>query len=524
MKNIDDLLKDKKEFQNEFDRLKKDIEGKFNDFNVSKNNLMSLFYLKNNIFNELRNNNLDETLSKLYNIDDKIYNQFVILRSELIDEKLDKKSDFEKIFKKYYDKKNLKDIGNFLNKVKEFIQGYYLQIIIVVGTIPFCSYFLFNKGLNYFPVLDNFNVISIFGEFFIIGIVLFIIYYIIPTLHIIFIYAYKDKIKEIQSYFWWLFGLSIIVLVIIAILITHGIEPNAYMNLFILAPIIFILVLYHFHKHNFEIIPDIVYSGLLFLLDFIFIFCVSVIRLEASNFTEVILYLLPITLSIILILIFLLNMTYFFFRFAFTSLIIINLFTLFFMSDEIIKISNYGNIDYNFIVLDKDALGALPSQICIKDNNTNIFYIDRYNRRYDFDKDTYVASIKCNNLRLQEHILKFPNDEIFFKTMEGQNFNLDNTDNINFINGTLEYEHKEGNGDKDQKENMTATTEAITYISINDNNKTIILHNIKALSAIGKFYYLQTTILDENNKAIRFEIDSNFIKSKQIRNQIIPYD
>ena len=107
------------------------------------------------------------------------------------------------------------------------------------------------------------------------------------------------------------------------------------------------------------------------------------------------------------------------------------------MSDEIIKISNYGNIDYNFIVLDKDALGALPSQICIKDNNTNIFYIDRYNRRYDFDKDTYIASIRCNNLRLQEHILKFPNDEIFFKTMEGQNFNLDNTDNINFTNGTL---------------------------------------------------------------------------------------
>ncbi|CZE48288.1 Uncharacterised protein [Campylobacter geochelonis] len=49
----------------------------------------------------------------------------------------------------------------------------------------------------------------------------------------------------------------------------------------------------------------------------------------------------------------------------------------------------------------------------------------------------------------------------------------------------------------------------ITYITKN-GDKFITIHNIKAISTIGKFYYL------ESNDGVKFELNSEFIKSRNL--------
>ena len=52
-----------------------------------------------------------------------------------------------------------------------------------------------------------------------------------------------------------------------------------------------------------------------------------------------------------------------------------------------------------------------------------------------------------------------------------------------------------------------------TYYDANDISNVVILYNIKALSTLGKFYYLEA-IGCENNEKIRFELDSSKIISR----------
>ena len=52
-----------------------------------------------------------------------------------------------------------------------------------------------------------------------------------------------------------------------------------------------------------------------------------------------------------------------------------------------------------------------------------------------------------------------------------------------------------------------------TYYDENETNGVIKLYNVKALSTLGKFYYLEA-IGCENNEKIRFELDSSKIISR----------
>ncbi|WP_157940042.1 hypothetical protein [Campylobacter blaseri] len=89
----------------------------------------------------------------------------------------------------------------------------------------------------------------------------------------------------------------------------------------------------------------------------------------------------------------------------------------------------------------------------------------------------------------------------------GNVFKILNYGNINYKTLVLDKKAFYTLPDEICKENCE-NKESNTYIDKGDNKDMIELHNIKALSTLGKFYYLQTT------DGLRFEIDANYIKSK----------
>ncbi|AQW84521.1 putative membrane protein [Campylobacter pinnipediorum subsp. pinnipediorum] len=62
--------------------------------------------------------------------------------------------------------------------------------------------------------------------------------------------------------------------------------------------------------------------------------------------------------------------------------------------------------------------------------------------------------------------------------------------------------------DEISRKNTDDNKTYVEYVNENSNNFKIKLHNVKALSTLGKFYYLQT------KDDLRFEIDSSYIKTK----------
>ena len=77
--NIDLLLKEKEEFQDEFNKLLEILKLKVFDSVYAKYNLLSLFNNKNSLLKTLTGDNFIEISKKLNTIDENIYYQFKIL-------------------------------------------------------------------------------------------------------------------------------------------------------------------------------------------------------------------------------------------------------------------------------------------------------------------------------------------------------------------------------------------------------------------------------------------------------------
>ena len=190
--NIDLLLKEKEEFQDEFNKLLEILKLKVFDSVYAKYNLLSLFNNKNSLLKTLTGDNFIEISKKLNTIDENIYYQFKILFAELPKSDKDILKKIKYIFKNYSDKKNIKDIKLFLSEKKEFLKKYYLKIIIFIGAISFISYFIINRELNYFPVLDGFSSVALFGTLFMITLSMFSIIYLLPFIHVLFLFFGKN--------------------------------------------------------------------------------------------------------------------------------------------------------------------------------------------------------------------------------------------------------------------------------------------------------------------------------------------
>lgn len=184
----------------------------------------------------------------------------------------------------------------------------------------------------------------------------------------------------------------------------------------------------------------------------------------------------------------------------------------FLLSNTLFKYLNYGNIEYKTLTLNKKAKDAIPKKIysnkyfCILQNET--FYSqNRYICLQDINITSYIEGnftyIKNNS----SHTIKEINRSSFEFYVNNKSIK-DVPNDINYTDFTLSF--IDTNKQKKIYKNVTIKSNYKTYIA-QDTNDTIKLHNVKALSALGKFYYLQST-----NKE-RFEILSTYIIGKDKR-------
>ncbi|SUX22369.1 Uncharacterised protein [Campylobacter ureolyticus] len=155
--------------------------------------------------------------------------------------------------------------------------------------------------------------------------------------------------------------------------------------------------------------------------------------------------------------------------------------SVFFFIDSVYRYLNFGNIDYEYIILDKNA--KLPDEICDDTYIKNI------------KKPKEMISYKDGNLtyRLENNTTKSLN--ISFKCLAF----------IDENNNTIKT-YKNENISRDNKTDKKIFVVIPTYFT--KDSDIIKLHNIKVLSALGNKWFI------ESKNGFRFKIDKSHIKTE----------
>jgi len=194
-----------------------------------------------------------------------------------------------------------------------------------------------------------------------------------------------------------------------------------------------------------------------------------------------------------------------YFKIFFWSLIIINLVIVAVMSGKIVQVADLGNINYKMLSLKKDALNALPESVCQNKQNGCIgagakdgCYAKQKAQIVSYNKAE--LTVKDGN---ETYIFSGVNDEIKFIDANGVDIGVAFSDEVVFENSNLTY----GKNGPLKASAVNLSPVCKTYALRQDD--IVKLYNIKVLSALGKFYYLQT------KSGEKFELDSSLIISKQ---------
>ena len=183
-----------------------------------------------------------------------------------------------------------------------------------------------------------------------------------------------------------------------------------------------------------------------------------------------------------------------------------------FVTNEFANRLGIANVEYKYLSIEKSALGALPKEICditninLAEENLTISYADNKLTI----KDENNNSALCGNV--------FP-EYIKFSCEDNECKNIKEATNIKYQNKNLSYAIVDKNTLKENNFTIGTTVkvtlkENITYIE--KQNDVILLRNIKAISTLGKFYYLETIgYKNKDDKEIKFELDASKIISRK---------
>ncbi|OPA78002.1 hypothetical protein BFG04_03540 [Campylobacter pinnipediorum subsp. pinnipediorum] len=275
-----------------------------------------------------------------------------------------------------------------------------LPILILIFVFLFWLFYYVDKNLDCFETKNYkfftyYKSIFIWITSFLIFLISFCVFIVRPP------EIFNNFVIMINSYA----DIDLTELIVIFVMFVMFIVPFIFLNLIIR------------HRNN-KFISIVFFISLMLIFLFISFFIFSVTNVLWMFwfifFIAIILFYLSLNTS---------NISKFefklFFSISFSAILFL---VLVLTSGHIIKILNYGNIDYEILILDKQAINILPDEISRKNTDDNKTYVE--------------------------------------------------------------------------------------YVNENSNNFKIKLHNVKALSTLGKFYYLQT------KDDFRFEIDSSYIKTK----------
>lgn len=190
----------------------------------------------------------------------------------------------------------------------------------------------------------------------------------------------------------------------------------------------------------------------------------------------------------------------------FLFIVVVPLYFMMALMNEIARQLELGNVYYKYLLIEKNSVGALPkgiydiNKIMSFENKPAFSYIDN-NLTIKNDGQNNTIS----NIVVSPKYIKFDCEENKCKGIK-------EAINIKYQDKMLSYIIKNKNTSKKNNFTIEATArlkpkENITYTEKRDD--TVWLHNIKAISTLGKFYYLET------KDGIRFELDASKIISRK---------
>lgn len=477
---MEEILYNKHEEIDECKKFIEFIEKYFLNSNKSDSNsniLINLLNQKLKILNSLDYKNCKNLVLSFEKLDDEIYNQIEILKSEIkgdiknftyykqikynVDNinknlKKDKNLSITKIieeflvkneyFEKYIYKKSVKVKREAFFDIFNFIKNHQWISTLLFFAFGFVIYILFFLSQHYIPSISQsefiYQIIQTSGIFLLIPFFIFLFVFGV-------MYLYVDY-KKNKNYFDCLMSILYIIIFICFIL------------LFIL---LLICIIYIIFIRGFKI-AEIYF--VFFIILSIFLFWIVSIR----NFVNKNDYLLVLITGLILM------------------VIGVNAITLV----PIFKTLNISDIEYKYIVLDKKADEFLPDDMIYKfncDKEVEIISYINSNLTYKTDNGSKIRNLK------DKDCLTFIDDNN--KTI--------NTDNkkFTFKDGNLTFTEKKNNTIQNVKASFNNKS-CLAYIKY--KNDSIVLYNIEAISTLGKYWYIKTKFDD------KFELQSDFIKTK----------
>ena len=427
---------------------------------------------------------------------------------KLIESKLNNRLD--KFCTEYKDQQKLKFIIEKFN----FIKNHYKSIITLLGLTPFIIYFVLNKNIGYIPMLESGDFFLLLVSLALAGLGMLFILYIMPILQISIVFCMRD-IKGILPVFLgsvFLSGVLIVLILFEYSLVLKNSEIS--FVIFYIIDIFFIYIsLVYFSKQKNQKINILkseqfwllAIHGLISMLSLFVIFLLISIRTNQRSLLDILCILLLFIILIIPLLVALVKTKdVYFFHHLFYIFIVTNLALLVILSDNIVQISDLGNIKYKYLTVEKNIKEALPKEVC---DLSEITLFESKEASSYIDNNLSIE-IKESNGSISKNILVF-SDCLKFTDKKGNELNLEKAKKINFQNKILSY-ILDNNNTELKEENASVKLfkrECVTYFEKND--EVIKLHNIKALSTLGKFYYLET------KDGTKFELDANKIISRQ---------
>ena len=411
----------------------------------------------------------------------------------------------DKFSTEYKDQGKLK----FLLEKAGFIKNHYKSLIILLGLTPFVVYFVLNKNIGYIPMPNSSDIFPVLTSLTLAGLSLLFILYIAPIMQLIIAFCIRD-IKS--NAIWLVYLISCIATLVLAVLMVYKDYNLSKEEIEIIIFILLIIDIFIYYRFNskklnkkdkfFDSLLLALFGIICFLSPFI-IFITIVERVDYSSFEDCIFLILFVLLSVILSIFLLLVKDIYSFAFIFYVFIIINCFQLFLLHDKVIQISDLGNIKYRYLSIDKSALYTLPKEI------NDISEITPFEGKEAFLYIENNLSIIDSNKKDQNLSIVISPKYLSFSCNNKECKYIDKAINIKFHNNVLNYcLDKNCTNQKEEKATVKMKQRKdITYTEKRDG--TVWLHNIKALSTLGKFYYLET------KDGTRFELDASKIISRQ---------
>ncbi|WP_462190968.1 hypothetical protein [Campylobacter concisus] len=503
MKSFERLVEDKNRVIKDCDDFIKELKDiLLRTSNISI--LIKLLSAKKEKYLELKYDNYKESALSVENLDEKIYRQIVILEKQGIPESnTTKKQSLDRFFIEYKDQQKLKFIIEKFN----FIKNHYKSIITLLGLTPFIIYFVLNKNIGYIPMPSSSDIFPVLTSLTLAGLSLLFILYLAPIMQLIIAFCIRD-IKSNVIWCVYLFS-CVVTLAVAVIMVYYNFSKEEIAIITFILLIIDIFIYYYFSskklnkKDKFFDSLLLAFFGIISFLSPFIIFITIVERVNYSSSEDCVFLILIVSLSVILSIFLLLVKDIYSFAFIFYVFIITNCLQLFVLHDKIVQISDLGNIKYKYLSIDKSALDTLPKEVC---DISKITLFESKEASSYIDNNLSIE-IKENNGSISKNILVFSNC-LKFTDKKGKELNLEKAKKINYQNKILSY-ILDNNNTELKEENASVKLfkrECVTYFEKND--EVIKLHNIKALSTLGKFYYLET------KDGVKFELDSSKVISR----------